>query len=74
MFLLVHPNKELRRISNRRPVYGNRVNLLKGSADGAGGGGEEGCYFSNTLLKGINLLNDTFSIPSKIYKKLHVGT
>ena len=38
MFLLVYPNKELRRISNRRPVYGNRVNLLKGSADGAGGG------------------------------------
>ena len=72
MFLLVYPNKELRRISNRRPVYGNRVNLLKGSADGAGG--EEGCYFSNTLLKGINLLNDTFSIASKIYKKLHVGT
>ena len=71
MFLLVYPNKELRRISNRRPVYGNRVNLLKSSADG---GGEEGCYFSNTLLKGINLLNDTFSIPSKIYKKLQVGT
>ena len=74
MFLLVYPNKELRRISNRRPVYGNRVNLLKGSADGGAGGGEEGCYFSNTLLKGINLLNDTFSTASKIYKKLHVGT
>ena len=72
MFLLVYPNKELRRISNRRPVYGNRVNLLKGSADEAGG--EEGCYFSNTLLKGINLLNDTFSTASKIYRKLHVGT
>ena len=39
-----------------------------------GGGGEEGCYFSKTLLKGINLLNDTFSTASKIYKKLHVGT
>ena len=37
MFLLVYPNKELRRISNRRPVYGNRVNLLKGSAEGGGG-------------------------------------
>ena len=42
MFLLVYPNKELRRISNRRPVYGNRVNLLKGSADAAGGGGGGG--------------------------------
>ena len=34
MFLLLYPNKELRRISNRRPVYGNRVDLLKSSADG----------------------------------------
>ena len=39
-----------------------------------GGGGGEGGNFSNTLLKGINLLNDTFSTASKIYKKLHVGT
>ena len=34
MFLLVYPNKELRRISNRGPVYGNRVDLLNSSAEG----------------------------------------
>ena len=52
MFLLVYPNKELRRISNRRPVYGNRVNLLKGSADAAGGGGRRGLLILKTIFEG----------------------
>ena len=51
MFLLVYPNKELRRISNRRPVYGNRVNLLKGSADG-GGGGRRGLLLFKHIVEG----------------------
>ena len=52
MFLLVYPNKELRRISNRRPVYGNRVNLLKGSADAAGGGGRRGLLLFKHIVEG----------------------
>ena len=49
MFLLVYPNKELRRISNRRPVYGNRVNLLKSSADG---GGRRGLLLFKHIVEG----------------------